>query len=143
MTASEALRRKRVGIWTAVLDAMPASQAVDTGSELDELGYGSLWFGEAYGGESLTTSTMLASATRSIVIGTGIANIYARGPMATAAAARTVHSLSGGRFVLGLGVSHQPLVERDRNMVYSPPVAVQPAEEILQRGGEPGTRSRW
>jgi probable F420-dependent oxidoreductase len=112
-----------VGIWTAVFDALPATQVRELGSELDELGYGSLWFGEAYGGESLTTATMLASATGSIVVGTGIANIYARGPMATAAAARTIHALSSGRFVLGLGVSHQPLVERDRKMVYGPPVA--------------------
>jgi probable F420-dependent oxidoreductase len=106
-----------------VLDALPASQALELGSELDDLGYGSLWFGEAYGGESLTTATMLAGATRTIVIGTGIANIYARGPMATAAGARTIHALSAGRFVLGLGVSHRPLVERDRKMAYAPPVA--------------------
>jgi probable F420-dependent oxidoreductase len=111
-----------VGIWTAVFDALPAARVLELGAELDELDYGSLWFGEAYGGESLTTATMLAGATRSIVIGTGIANIYARGPMATAAASRTIHALSGGRFVLGLGVSHQPLVERDRKMVYAPPV---------------------
>jgi probable F420-dependent oxidoreductase len=112
-----------VGIWTAVFDGLPAAQVLELGSELDELGYGSLWFGEAYGGESLTTATMLASETRSTIIGTGIANIYARGAMATAAAARTIHALSGGRFVLGLGVSHQPLVERDRKMTYAPPVA--------------------
>jgi probable F420-dependent oxidoreductase len=123
MTAIEELRRRRVGIWTGVLDAMPVSQTLEVAGELDDLGYGSLWFGEAYGGESFTTSMLLASATRSIVIGTGIANIYARGPMATAAAARTTHAFSNGRFVLGLGVSHQPLVERDRKMVYAPPVA--------------------
>jgi probable F420-dependent oxidoreductase len=111
-----------VGIWTAVFDALPAAQVLELGSELDELEYGSLWFGEAYGGESLCTASMLASATGSIVIGTGIANIYARGAMATAAASRTIRALSGDRFVLGLGVSHQALVERDRKMVYAPPV---------------------
>jgi alkanesulfonate monooxygenase SsuD/methylene tetrahydromethanopterin reductase-like flavin-dependent oxidoreductase (luciferase family) len=47
-----------------VLDALPASQALELGSELDDLGYGSLWFGEAYGGESLTTATMLAGANQ-------------------------------------------------------------------------------
>lgn len=124
MTAIEALREARVRIWTATLDVCPARQMLDIASELDELGYGSLWFGEAHGGESLTTSTALVGATRSIVIGTGIANIDALGPMATAAAARTVHALSGGRFVLGLGVSHQPMVERDRNRDYLPPVVL-------------------
>jgi probable F420-dependent oxidoreductase len=122
MTALDELRSRRVGVWTSVLDLLPVSRVLDLASELDHLGYGSLWFGEAYGGESLTTSTMLAGATRSIVIGTGIASMYARGPMATAAGARTVQALSAGRFVLGLGVSHQPLVERDRKMAYAPPV---------------------
>lgn len=122
MSVIEDLQQKPAGIWTAVFDGLPVTQVLELGSELDELGYGSLWFGEAYGGESLTTATMLASATRSTVIGTGIANIYARGPMATAAAARTIHALSGGRFVLGLGVSHRPMVERDRKMVYAPPL---------------------
>jgi probable F420-dependent oxidoreductase len=105
-----------------VLDAIPASLTLDVASELDDLGYGSMWFGEAYGGESFTTAMLLASATSSLIIGTGIANIYARGPMATAGAARTTHAFSKGRFILGLGVSHQPLVESGRKMVYSPPI---------------------
>jgi probable F420-dependent oxidoreductase len=117
------LRTNRVGIWTAVFDALPATEVLDVGSELEKLGYGSIWFGEAYGGESLTTATMLAFATQEIVIGTGIANIYARGAMATAAGARTIHALSEGRFILGLGVSHQPLVERDRKSTYRSPLA--------------------
>jgi probable F420-dependent oxidoreductase len=123
VNAPEKLRTNRVGIWTAVFDALPASDVLDVGSELQELGYGSIWFGEAYGGESLTTATMLAFATQEIVIGTGIANIYARGAMATAAGARTIHALSEGRFILGLGVSHQPLVERDRKSIYASPLA--------------------
>jgi probable F420-dependent oxidoreductase len=123
VSAHEQLRTNRVGIWTAVFDALPASGVLDVGSELEELGYGSIWFGEAYGGESLTTATMLAFATQEIVIGTGIANIYARGAMATAAGARTIHAFSEGRFVLGLGVSHQPLVERDRKSIYASPLA--------------------
>jgi len=120
--ATTALRRRRAGLWTGALDALPAPRLLDAAAELDELGYGSLWFGEAYGRESLTTALALTGATRKLVVGTGIANIYARGAMAAAAAARLVHALAPGRFVLGLGVSHQPLVERDRGSNYLPPV---------------------
>jgi len=122
MTAIDELRRQKVGLWTGLPDAVSAGQTVDVASELEGLGYGSLWFGEAYGGESFTTAMLLASATSSLIIGTGIANMYARGPMAAGAAARTTHAFSNGRFVLGLGVSHQPLVESDRKMAYAPPV---------------------
>lgn len=120
MTAAQRLRSRRTGVWTGVLDALPAAQLVEVAAELDELGYGSLWFGEAYGREALSTAALLATAGRDLVLGTGIASIYARGAMAAAAGARLVEALAPGRFVLGLGVSHQPLVERDRGATYLP-----------------------
>ncbi len=121
-TAVEALRSNRTGLWTGALEALPGPRALETAAELEELGYGSLWFGEAYGREALTAAQALLGATGRMVVGTGIANIYARGAMATNAASRLVESLAPGRFVLGLGVSHKPLVERDRKETYLPPV---------------------
>ncbi|HVB92490.1 MAG TPA: LLM class F420-dependent oxidoreductase [Acidimicrobiales bacterium] len=122
MNAVGTLRERRVGLWTGTLDALPVHQMLEVAAEIEALGYGSLWFGEAYGRECLTTSLALTNATGTLVVGTGIANIYARGAMATSAAARLVHALAPGRFILGLGVSHQPLVERDRGTRYLPPV---------------------
>jgi probable F420-dependent oxidoreductase len=122
MDAPSALRARRVGLWTGALEAIPAQQLSETAGEIEALGYGSLWFGEAYGRESLTLSLALAQATGTLVVGTGIANMYARGAMATAAGARLIQALAPGRFVLGLGVSHQPLVERDRGGTYLPPL---------------------
>jgi probable F420-dependent oxidoreductase len=122
MTALDTLRTHRAGLWTGTLDALPAHKLLETAVEIESLGYGSLWFGEAYGRESLTTALALTSATQTLVVGTGIANIYARGAMATAGAARLIEALAPGRFVLGLGVSHQPLVERDRGRQYLPPI---------------------
>ncbi|MGA2836718.1 MAG: TIGR03620 family F420-dependent LLM class oxidoreductase [Acidimicrobiales bacterium] len=122
MDAAGALRANRTGLWTGALEALPGPRALDAAAELDELGYGSLWFGEAYGREALTTALALLGATKRMVVGTGIANIYARGAMATNAASRLIEALAPGRFVLGLGVSHKPLVERDRNETYLPPV---------------------
>ncbi len=70
----------------------------------------------------MVQAQLLLSASSTMVIGTGIASIYARGAMATQAAARTLEALAPERFVLGLGVSHQPLVERDRGETYLPPL---------------------
>ncbi len=121
--AAERLRASRIGLWTGALDGLPIGAVTDTAAELDADGWGSLWFGEAYGRESTTTALLLAVSTKELVIGTGIANIYARGAMALGGAARLVEAAAPGRFVLGLGVSHQPLVERDRRTAYASPLA--------------------
>ncbi len=122
-TAVAALRARRTGIWTAALDLLPPAAAQETAAELEALGYASLWIAEAYGRESLTSAQLLLGGTRTTVVGTGIASIYGRGAMACAAGARTLEALAPGRFVLGLGVSHRPLVERDRRRTYGPPLA--------------------
>jgi probable F420-dependent oxidoreductase len=116
------LRACPIGLWTGALESLPARRLQEVAGEIEGWGYGSLWFGEAYGRESLTAALALTSATETLVVGTGIANIYARGAMATSAGARLIEALAPGRFVLGLGVSHQPLVERDRGLTYLPPL---------------------
>jgi alkanesulfonate monooxygenase SsuD/methylene tetrahydromethanopterin reductase-like flavin-dependent oxidoreductase (luciferase family) len=80
-------------------------------AELEELGWRSLWTWEVFGREALTNAGLLLSATRRLVIGTGIANIWARDPVAMAAAQRTLAEAYPGRFVLGIGVSHGPIVD--------------------------------
>ncbi|HEY4927648.1 MAG TPA: TIGR03620 family F420-dependent LLM class oxidoreductase [Acidimicrobiales bacterium] len=120
--AADALRSTRVGLWTPALEAQPGPRAQDVAAELDELGFGSLWLPEAYGREAFTGAQALLAATRRMVVGTGIASIYARGAMAANGAARLVESLAPGRFVLGLGVSHKAPVERDRKETYLPPI---------------------
>jgi probable F420-dependent oxidoreductase len=122
MDAVITLRQRRAGLWTPALEALPAPQMLEAAAEIESLGFGSLWLPEAYGRESLTMALAVTQATTTLVVGTGIASIYARGAMATAAGARLIESLAPGRFVLGLGVSHQPLVERDRGTAYLPPL---------------------
>ena len=112
----------RIGIWTSTLDALAPSAEQEVAAELDELGYGALWFGEAYGREATSHAALLLAATRRMTIATGIASIYARDAMATNAATRTLNALHPGRFVLGLGVSHAPLVERFRGHDYGRPL---------------------
>ena len=122
MTAIDILRSTRTGLWTPALEAQPGPGAQEVAAELDELGFGSLWLPEAYGREAFTGAQALLASTRRIVVGTGIASIYARGPMAANGAARLLEALAPGRFVLGLGVSHRPSVERDRKESYLPPI---------------------
>ena len=111
-----------VGLWTGALDALPLAAALEQVAELDEQGWGALWFGEAYGREAFTAAALYLGASRRMAIATGILNIHARDAMATAAAARTLAAAYDGRFVLGLGVSHRPLVERLRGHEYGPPL---------------------
>lgn len=112
----------RVGVWTGSLDGVPSAQAQELASEIDELGYGALWFGEAYGREAFTQAATLLSATRRMTIATGIASIYARDAVTANAAARTLTAAHPGRFLLGLGVSHVPIVEKVRGHDYGKPL---------------------
>src|SRR3990172_6227839 len=96
--------------WPFVTD--PASEGRAAARPLEQIGYGALWFPESRGREAFTTASLLLEATEQIVVATGIANIWARDPMAAAAGALSLAESSGGRFVLGLGVSHAPSVAR-------------------------------
>lgn len=111
----------RIGVWT-FLDAMSAEEAARFARDIDALGYGALWVPEAVGRDPFALLGYLAARTERIVLATGIANIYARDPMAMRAAQQTLAELSGGRFVLGLGVSHEHLVTGLRQHAYQPPV---------------------
>jgi probable F420-dependent oxidoreductase len=104
-------RLGRVGLWTRQLDIQPAEQVRATIAELEALGWRSLWFWEVFGREALTSGGLLLGATRRMVIASGIANIWARDPVAMAAAQRTLTEAYPDRFVLGIGVSHAPIVD--------------------------------
>jgi probable F420-dependent oxidoreductase len=109
------------GIWTFNLDLVPSSQAIDHVAELDELGFGAVWIPEAVGREPFTAAAILLRGGQKIVVGTGVATIFSRDAMATAAAQRTLAEAYPDRFLLGLGVSHQPMVESLRGHSYDKP----------------------
>jgi probable F420-dependent oxidoreductase len=100
---------------------MTAAESVEFARKAEKLGYGAMWIPEAVGREPFAHAAYLAAHTERIVFATGIANIWARDPMTMGAASKTVAELSGGRFILGIGVSHQPLVERLRGHNYDKP----------------------
>ncbi|HYM50554.1 MAG TPA: LLM class F420-dependent oxidoreductase [Candidatus Limnocylindrales bacterium] len=112
----------RIGIWTTALDFQPMAQARQAAAELESMGFGALWIGEAARREPFANAGILLSATQRIVYATGIANIYVRDPMAMAAGQKTLAEAFPDRFLLGLGVSHAPMVQ-GRGHEYGKPVA--------------------
>lgn len=89
----------------------------------ESLGYDSVWTAEAYGSDALTPLAWLGAATSRIRLGTGIVQLSARTPTATAMAAMTLDHLSGGRMVLGIGASGPQVVEGWYGQPYPRPLA--------------------
>jgi probable F420-dependent oxidoreductase len=111
----------RLGVWY-FLDGMPAPQAADTAKRIEALGYSALWIPETVGRNPFVLASWLLANTSKLIVATGIANIYHREPGVTLAAQKALAEQSGNRFLLGLGVSHKPMVEGVRGLEYGPPV---------------------
>ncbi len=121
----------RVGIWTFALDLQPIARARELAAELEELGYGAIWVPDAIGRDPLVHAALLLGGTRRVTVATGIAQIYGRDAMTMTGGWKTVSDAYPGRFVLGLGVSHQPMVEGLRGQTYGPPLTAM--REYLDR----------
>jgi probable F420-dependent oxidoreductase len=116
------MRLKKLGVWAAI-DGLPAATAAALAKRVEAWGYGALWMPEAMGREVFSSAAWLLANTTTLVVASGIANIYARDAFSAASAQHGLNEQSGGRFLLGLGVSHIPLVEGLRNHQYGKPVA--------------------
>ncbi len=110
----------KVGIWF-FLDAMPAADTAAFAKTVEKNGYKALWIPEAIGREPFAHAAYLLANTERLNLATGIANIYARDPVTMSSASKTVAEQSGGRFLLGIGVSHKPLVTNLRGHSYDKP----------------------
>lgn len=112
-----------VGTWLgAAMGSLPAGAVREAAAEVETLGYGALWYGEATK-ESFSLAGVLLAATREIVIGSGISSIWARDAAAMNGGANTLGEAYPGRFLLGLGVSHQHAVDA-RGHTYRRPVSM-------------------
>ena len=98
----------RIGIWSAELRRGDAGQVSEVAAELETLGYGALWI--PGGGDQLSDAGRLLSATKTLTIATGILNIYAHDAKAVSAWRSALPADQCARFLLGLGVSHGPVV---------------------------------
>lgn len=113
---------KRIGVWAA-LDSLSAADAAQFAKRVEGWGYGALWIPEAVGREVFSSAAWLLASTGKLVVASGIANIYARDALTAAAAQKGLNEQAAGRFLLGLGVSHVPLVKDLRQHEYGKPVA--------------------
>jgi probable F420-dependent oxidoreductase len=120
--ARDRMHLGRLGIWTYQLNYQPAAKVATVVAELERLGYGSLWIGEAVYREPLTHAGFLLASTRRMVIATGIASIWARDPFTMMAAQLTLAEAYPNRFLLGLGVSHARLTEGIHGRRYHQPL---------------------
>ncbi len=101
------------GEWNAILDLV---------SHADQLGYSSVWLGEAWGYELFTSLADLVRVTNRIKLGAGIANVFSRSPAVIASATATLDERSGGRMLLGLGSSGAQVVEHWHGVPFNKPL---------------------
>lgn len=120
MTAIEDQIGRR-GVWWFT-EGMAADDAAAFAQRLEAMGYGALWLPETLGRDPFAHAAMLLDRTESLVVATGIANIFHRHPGAMKQAQHTLAEQSANRFLLGLGVSHAPLVAGVRKLDYSKPL---------------------
>lgn len=111
-----------VGVWSAGLRYGDPSSAREAAAELEELGYGTLWVPGGIGGDLLSDVAGLLDATTRVVVATGILNLWMHPAAEVAAGHARLGRSHPGRFLLGLGVSHAPLVDAGRPGRYRTPL---------------------
>jgi len=115
-------RLRALGVWQFT-DGMSLPQAEEFVGRLEQLGYSALWLPDTVGRDPFAHIAHLAGGTTTLVFATGIASIFHRHPGAMQQVANTLDEQTGGRFVLGLGVSHAPMVAGLRKLDYSKPLS--------------------
>ncbi len=113
----------KLGLQLGYWGAGPNPKTVEIAQEAEKLGYDALFTAEAWGSDVFTPLAWIGAHTERIRLGTGIAQISARAPTATAMAAMTLDHLSGGRMILGLGVSGPQVVEGWYGRPFGKPLA--------------------
>ena len=111
----------RLGVWYST-DRLKADQIPPFLAVVEELGYDALWYPEARGFESLSIGGYMLGHSKRLKLGSSIANIYARDAFTAQRGLVSLRDLYGDRFILGLGVSHVPMVEGVRGHQYAKPI---------------------
>jgi probable F420-dependent oxidoreductase len=111
----------KIGIWTWTLDGQPMAKSCEAVQELEELGFKTVWIPEAVGREPFAHAGILLSATKKLIVGTGIASMYARTASTMQAGQKTLTSAFPDRFLLGIGASHGNMVKSLHKTAYVKP----------------------
>ena len=110
------------GVWFAP-NRMPMEEIGRLAETVESHGYDALWYPESVAYEAMALGGYYLSRTKKLPVASGIASIYARDAAAAMQGHNTLNALYDGRFILGLGVSHAPMVERVRGHRYGKPVS--------------------
>ena len=110
------------GVWIAP-NRMPMEEIGRLAETVESHGYDALWYPESVAYEAMALGGYYLSRTKKLTVASGIASIYARDAAAAMQGHNTLNALYDGRFILGLGVSHAPMVERVRGHKYGKPVS--------------------
>lgn len=113
----------RLGLMLGYWGAQPPDDPIDTVLAAEDVGFDSVWTAEAYGSDVFSPLCWLGARTSRIKLATGICQISARTPACTAMTAATIDHLSGGRLILGLGVSGPQVVEGWYGQPFPKPLA--------------------
>ena len=116
------VRLKGTGIWSGGLRYGDAGEAVEAAGELESLGYSALWIPDA-GGDLFQSVERLLGATTGITVATGILNLWMHTPEETAEAFASFTDAYGDRLLIGIGVSHAPLIDAAEPGRYRNPLA--------------------
>jgi probable F420-dependent oxidoreductase len=111
----------RIGLWAADFDLQPMSKAQEAIAQVEEMGYGAVWVPEAVIREPFASTALLLSATKKMVLATGIASLHARTAQTMQAGWKTLTEAFPDRFLLGIGVSHAPMVQGVHKGTYDKP----------------------
>lgn len=111
----------RLGVWYST-DKLDGPQLATLVRTVEGHGYGTFWYPESRGYESFSLAAHLLASSSRLKVGSSIANIYARDAFTARRGMATLNALHGGRFILGLGVSHIPMVEGLRGHHYDKPI---------------------
>jgi probable F420-dependent oxidoreductase len=124
-TAREAAARLGpIGLWSFDLERLTAADAGRLAREIEGLGFKTLWIPESLGSKEIFAHAgILLAATKTLIIASGIANIWARDPVAMSNGARALQEAYGDRFLNGLGVSHKPAIDARLGGGYTKPLA--------------------
>lgn len=111
---------------------LPAPELFRAVAAIEEMGFGTIWIGESITREPFAASALILSATKQVKVATGIANIWVRDATAMMNGARTLAEAWPNRFVLGIGVSHQPLVNARGHQYERPLTAMREYLEAME-----------
>jgi 5,10-methylenetetrahydromethanopterin reductase len=112
----------RIGMFRGDVANGPVDKIVDAAKVASDAGYTTFWLPQIFGYDALTTLAVVGAQVPDIELGTAVVPTYPRHPVALAQQAMTVQAISGGRLALGVGLSHQLVIEGMYGMSFEKPL---------------------